>query len=201
MKKLFGVHLLALSFAILSSSTLAQAKPDPTPTPEKVKLERVVKFDGNVKFPDVDGWTRGEKYQYPSPELGYSVTYESKAGRVTVYVYNAGLETIPNDLTGPVNDQMLNARREIKVIVDQGRYDSATEGKIETVTIGGPSGKIKSLHTEFTIKANGNEFESETYIFPYNNYFIKYRITRPKAVGKTEELQELMKALDAVFSI
>lgn len=201
MKKLFGVIVLALSFTILSSASLAQAKPAPTPTPEIVKLERVVKFDGNVKFPDVDGWTRSEKYQYPSPELGYSVTYEAKAGRVTIYVYNAGLEKIPSELTGPVNEQMLNAREEVKAIVEQGRYDSATEGKIETVTIGGPAGKIRSLHTEFTIKANGNEFDSETYIFPYNNYFIKFRVTRPKAVGKTIELQELMKALDSVFSI
>ena len=192
---------MAFSFAILSSGALAQTKPSATPTPEKIKLERVTKFDGNVKFPDVDGWTRSDKYRYPTPELGYSVTYESPSGRATVYVYNAGLETIPNELTGPVNEQMLKAREEIKAIVEQGAYDSSTEGKIETVTIGGPAGKIKSLHTEFTIKAKGNEFDSETYIFPYNNYFIKFRITRPKAVGRTEALQELMKALDALFSI
>lgn len=201
MKNLFGVSVLALSFMISSSAALAQTKPAPTPTPEKLKLERVGKFDGNVKFPDVEGWTRSEKYQYPAPELGYSVTYESPAGRVTVYVYNAGFERIPNELTGPVNDQMLKAREEIKAIVKQGAYDSSTEGKIETVTFGGSAGKIKSLHTEFTIKAKGNDFDSETYIFPYNDYFIKFRITRPKAVGKTEQLQELMKALDALFSI
>ena len=201
MKKLFGAFVLAFSFVALSSMSLAQAKPAPTPTPEKLKLERVGKFDGNVKFPDVEGWTRGEKVQYPTPELGYSVSYGSPSGRVTVYVYNAGLKKIPNDLTGPVADQMTTARKDIKAMVEQGGYDSSTEGKVETVNIGGSTGKVKSLHTEFTLKAKGNEFDSETYVFPYNDYFIKIRITRSKAVGKTEGLQELMKSLDDVFSI
>jgi hypothetical protein len=201
MKKLFGAFILAFSLAFLSTSSFAQAKPAPTVTPEKLKLERVSKFDGNVKFPDVDGWTRGEKVQYPTSELGYSVSYGSPSGRVTVYVYNAGLKTIPNDLTGPVADQMTTARKDIKAMVEQGGYDSSTEGKVETVTVGGPTGKVRSLHTEFTLKAKGNEFDSETYIFPYNDYFVKIRITRPKAVGKTEDLQELLKSLDDVFSI
>lgn len=201
MKKLFGVFVLAFLFAALSNTSFAQAKPDPTPTPEKLKLERVGKFDGNVKFPDVDGWTRGEKVQYPTAELGYSVSYGSRSGRVTVYVYNGGLKKIPNDLTGPVADQMTTSRNDIKAMVEQGGYDSSTEGKVETVIIGGPTGKVRSLHTEFTLKAKGNEFDSETYVFPYNDHFIKIRITRPKAVGKTEELQELMKSLDEVFSI
>jgi predicted secreted protein len=191
--------LIVLALAVVSIS--AQSKPSPTPASPPLKLERTGKFDGNVIFPDVEGWTRGERSQYPTPELGYSVTYSSPKGRVTVYVYNAGLKKIPNDLTGPVAEQMKNAREDVKAIVEQGAYQSATEGKVQTLAVGGPSGKVKSLHTEFTLKSNGNEFDSETYIFPYNDYFIKIRVTRPKAVGKTEKLQELMKEIDQLFSI
>lgn len=201
MKKPFAIFALALSTALVSNDSLAQASPSPSATPEKLKLERVGKFDGNIKFPDVEGWTRGEKHEYPVPEFGYSVTYQSRSGRVTVYVYNAGLKKIPNALTGPVADQMATARKDIKAMVAQGGYDSSTEGKVETVYIGGTSGKVKALHTAFTLKAKGNEFDSETYVFPYNDYFIKIRMTRPKAAAGIEDLQELMRSLDEVFAI
>lgn len=177
--------------------------PTPTPSPTPMKLERTKPFDGEVEFPEVDGWELGRRSTFPQKELGYSVNYESPiAGRVTVYVYTGGVSRIPNDLTGPVAAQMKQAKSDIKQAVDAGYYDSVKDVRSETITLGGTDGKVKALYTLLDLRANGNKLDSEIYVFPYNGYFVKLRATRPASEkgSKIEAMEDLLKALDDTFA-
>lgn len=195
--------LFVLALPAYGQTPLGDPKPTPTPKDEKVILERVTPFDGDVDFPEVEGWELSRKIRYPRPELGYSVNYELPAGgRVTVYVYNGGLRSIPNELTGPVAAQMRQAKAEINAAVDAGYYDSATEVSSSTVTLGGAEGNVRTLYSLYLIKVNGREMDSEIYVFPYENYFIKLRATRPKEADgpKNEAIEALLIELDKLFS-
>jgi hypothetical protein len=179
---------------------MAQPKPSPSPTPTPVKIERTTKFDGNIEFPNVSGWTLTPKYVYPTPALGYSVNYESpEGGRVTVYVYNAGRKTIPNDLTGVVADEMNRAKSDIQAAVNAGMYENAKLLRSETISFGGPDGRVKSLYAGYDLTARGNQLHSEIYLFPYQNYFVKIRATRPKSLATSEAVVDLLKELDMLF--
>ena len=51
---------------------------NPAPTPTNAKKTTLL-------FPEIEGWTMSPKQTYPTPELGYSNTYESNGGgRVTI---------------------------------------------------------------------------------------------------------------------
>jgi hypothetical protein len=190
----------ALSILVFSASAFAQAPGKASPGPTPVKIERTTKFDGNVNFPKVGGWTLTPKYVYPTPDLGYSVSYESpEGGRVTVYVYDGGRTTIPNDLTGVVADEMNRAKSDIQAAVNAGMYETAKVLRSETINFGGPNGRVKTLYASYDLAARGNQLHSEIYLFPYQNYFVKIRATRPKASASSRAVMELLTELDILF--
>jgi len=196
---LFALVVGAVSIAAAQSTSTGTA-PKATPTPDKTKLERTTKFDGNVEFPEVDGWELSAKHKYPTDALGYSVNYESPTGgRVTVYVYNGGRKTIPNLLTGVVAEEMDRAKSDIKAAVDAGAYESAKLIKSEPITVGGTTGNLKVLYTRYDLAARGNKLHSEIYLFPYQNYFVKIRATRAKANEKSPDFAALLSEIDALF--
>jgi hypothetical protein len=190
----------ALSVLVFSASTLAQAPGKPSPRPTPIKIERLTKFDGNVDFPKIGGWTLTPKYVYPVPELGYSVSYESsEGGRVTVYVYNGGQTRIPNNLGGVVADEMNRAKGDIQAAVSAGIYENAKPLRSETISFGGPNGRVKTLYASYDLASKGNQLHSEIYLFPYQNYFVKIRATRPKTVAASQAVVELLTELDILF--
>lgn len=206
-KWLFTPIFIALfAVAAFAQDASVKAKPTPVPSPQPsatpVKLERDKPFDAqSVKFPEVDGWELSAKTTYPAKELGYSVNYESEdAGRVTVYVYNGGQKNIPNSLEGVVEAEMKKAQNEIAAVVEMGYYESAKEVKKATVNIGGDKGKVKALHVQYDLKSRGNSLDSRIYIFPYNNHFVKFRVTSPKSETVDVDLAGLFEALDLLFS-
>lgn len=201
MKKLFPISLTAallLGFSAIISAQKPAASPSPSPAP--VKLERETKFDGNVTFPEVEGWELSPRQNTPVRSMGYFVNYESPSGRVSVYVYNADLPSIPNSLTGVVAKEMKDAKSGITMLVDAGMYESAKEVKNETVTLGGPKGSVKSLHAHFALRAGGRDLDSHIYLFPYHNYFIKIRMTNPQMKEPSADVAALFEALDLLFS-
>lgn len=208
MNKNLILAFVMIIFVGLSGSLTAQTpqKDDPkpstsaTPTPER--LERELPFDGEIDFPEIDGWDLSRKITFPQRELGYSYNYESdEAGRVTVYVYTAGVRNIPDLLTGPVAQQMRQAQNDIKQAVEMGAYESSKVVRSETITLGGKEGKVKSLYTLLLLKARGMELDSEIYVFPYKGYFVKFRATRPKSDGARNEMMEsLLREMDILFS-
>lgn len=157
-----------------------------------------------IVFPDVDGWKKGEVDTYPTPELGYSIGYQSReGGTVTVYVYNGGHKSIPNGITGNiVKGEIEIAKGEISQVGRMGIYPDLKAIKDGTITLGGSSGKVKSLYSLFNFKLKGTVMTSEIYLFGYNNNFIKIRATRPKEAEGTvnKALANLLAAFDEMFS-
>jgi hypothetical protein len=157
-----------------------------------------------VKFPEIDGWEKGEVTKYPTTALGYSVGYESEKGEiVTVYVYTGGLKTIPDDVSHKTfKDEMNRAKAEIRQVEEMGYYENVKELKNDTVTLGGDAGKVKALHTLFTFKVRGQEVSSEIFIWGYQNNFIKIRATRKaeKDMAYSKEFTALLAELDKLFS-
>lgn len=204
MNKHFSLSILSLLLVLVfAASTFAQkpaSKPSPSPSPTPLKLERESKFDGDVTFPEVDGWDLTARQQYPTPDMGYSHNYESSSGRVTIYVYNGGRTSIPNALTGVVAEEVKMTQAGILMFVERGSYESAKELKNETVALGGANGKVKSLHVLYALRAGGRDLDSHIYLFPYNNYFIKIRMTGPPAKEPSADTVALFEALDLLFS-
>ena len=196
------LSILSAIVMLLSSAAVQTQKPtvSASPSPAPLKLERQTKFDGNVTFPEVDGWALSKKTQYPTPDMGYSVNYESPAARITIYVYTGGRSAIPNSLHGIVAEEMKETKAGINSIVEQGYYESAKEVKNETIALGGEKGKVRSLHVQYALKASGRELDSHIYLFPYNNYFIKVRTTGPRATQPHTDLVALLEAMDLLFS-
>lgn len=203
MKSRFPLTLFVLTLVCFASGTFAQkpeSKASPSPSPTPMKLERETPFDGEVKFPEVEGWELSRRQQYPTPEMGYSHNYESDSGRVTVYVYNSGRTSIPNTLTGLVADEVKMTQASIMMFVERGSYESAKELKNEAVTLGGPRGKVKATHVLYALRAGGRDLDSHIFLFPYNNYFIKIRMTGPQMKEPSADTVALFEALDLLFS-
>ncbi len=209
MNRQFTIATVSALFLFAALGSFAQ-DPRPTETPDKAdpeirkeRLERIEPFDGEVEFPEVEGWRLSKKTKYPHRELGYSVNYESQTGgRVTVYVYKGGVSSIPNALTGPVAAQMRQAKSEIQAIKEAGYYESVSEVSSSTIILGGPEGKVEALYSLYLITIEGRDLDSEIYVFPYENHFIKLRATRLKGEdGPTNEaVEKLLFVLDTLFS-
>jgi hypothetical protein len=97
---------------------------------------------------------------------------------------------------------MRQAKAEIGAAVEANIYDSAEEISSSTVKLGGEEGKVISLYSLYLIKAGNRDLDSEIYVFPYENYFIKLRATRPKGPEgeKNAAITTLMMELDRLFS-
>jgi hypothetical protein len=196
------------AFAYVCSLLLMQAvvsAQTPAKTPdEKAVLQQLFR-NLEIEFPEIKGWKKSEVLKYPREELGYSINYDSpEGGRVTVYVYDAGLKTIPNDINSSIlKDEIQRAKEEIKAFGEAGLYENVKEIKNDTVTLGGAAGKIKALHSLFNFRAGGRDLTSEIFLFSYQNKFIKIRATRLKDREGVENksLVNLFSEIDALFSI
>ena len=216
MRKIFNFTIIAVFLVLCALPALvaAQDKGAPgKPKDEKTEITVPNKTDEKnnkkltlndvIVFPEVEDWQKGDEVKYPTPELGYSVTYEStEGGRVTVYVYNGGLKKIPDGVDDQiVKNEIERAKNEIIQIGKAGLYQGVKEVKNETVTLGGASGKVKALRSLFYFKVRGEAVDSEIYLFGYKNNFIKIRSTRPKSEGAQNAMvASLLAEIDKMFA-
>lgn len=164
---------------------------------------QVSPFLDKLDFPEVEGWTRGAKKILPTGEDGVTVNYDSPSReRITVYVYRREEGGPAKDLTGVIKEEFNGARDAIRMVADAGVYSEFKEIKSETVTMGGATGKVKALRSLLTFKVGSNKMNSEIYVFPYNGYVTKFRVTRPADVAKERDdaYAKLLAAMDAFFS-
>ena len=189
---------------IASAQTPAEPKPAATPPkadePAKPSLKR--NSDGQIDFPDVAGWKKEEARVYPNEGGGYSVNFDTKQSRVTVYEYNAGKSKIPNELGGAVEQELDGAAQAIQGAADAGVYTDVKRSKTETITLGGEKGSVKVRFSAFSLKREGREMKSYIYLFPYKNNFIKLRVTRAASADKADDeaYATLLWELDQLFA-
>ncbi|MBK7705305.1 MAG: hypothetical protein IPN69_19915 [Acidobacteria bacterium] len=164
----------------------------PTPTPTNAKKTTLL-------FPEIEGWTMSPKQTYPTPELGYSYTYESNGGgRVTIYVYNGGNRKIADDINDAiVLREYKGVREEILAVGKAGIYQNMKEVKTGTATVGD---SIESHYARYEFSVQGQRKVSELYLFSFENNFIKIRATRNPDQLESSEFKDLMKELAAIFA-
>jgi hypothetical protein len=183
---------------MLVGSTAVLAKDPPAKESEKPAAKADASLD--LKFPDVEGYALSEKR--PLPGDGYSVAYQSKERfTITVYVYNRGLKSIPDDLKSKeVGNEMTGARDAIKEAVRQGYYQEVTDGETGETTLGKDGPKV--LFAKLSIKAQGRTSHSEIYVMPFRNHFIKLRISYPAENAKTaaETLKPIYDSIGGMFA-
>ena len=189
----------------MQADVLAQKDAKEKPTKDKSAKEKTTKAKSANKelvFPEIEGWEKSGKTQYPQSELGYSVNYESEeGGRITVYVYDMGMKKIESGVEDKnVVAQLNKAESEIKQIAELGYYDNVKKVKSETITLGGDDGKVKSLYTLYELTARGNELTSEIHLFGHNNKFIKFRATRAREETKSDFIMDFLKEMDKLFA-
>ncbi|HEV7645910.1 MAG TPA: hypothetical protein VGO50_18370 [Pyrinomonadaceae bacterium] len=195
MRLIFKLSLVSFFLALCVTTGFAQPQPKTAQTPVPAETS-----SGVIIFPEIEGWTKGEITRYPTVELGYSLPYRSEGGVVvTVYAYPGNNRTIPDSLDGIVKKEFEKAKSDIFAVGKQGVYKDVKEIKSETLVLGGSGGKIRALHALFTFSIQGRDVNSEIYLFPYQNRFIKIRATRPVSLGKEAdtELAELLAELDS----
>ena len=190
------------------------AKPSETPVkpqtakPESAKPEASkpgsADKTASIEFPEVEGWSASEIRNYPVKELGYSIGYNSETGgTVTIYVYDKGLKTIPDDLTHDLlKDEIEIAAKDIFKAKELGAYQKVKQEKSDQIVLGGTSGKTGALRRTFTIVVKERELTSEIYLFGFQNNFVKIRATRPKIEGETANaaVAALFAEIDGLFA-
>jgi hypothetical protein len=186
---------LFVFFAITAAGVYAQPKTSPTPTAKMATA--------NLKFPEIDGWVKGESVGMPYDQMGMVVPYNSKNGAsVTIYVYNRGLKDIPATLTASVKDEFDGARKSLFELEKMGLSSNVKEIKSETSKLGGDSGTVSSLYALFSMSIRGENVKSEIYLFPYDHNFVKIRITQ-KGIGSdalATDLNAFFKSIDSLFA-
>ncbi len=140
-------------------------------------------------FPDVPGWKRGPPMLFEEEGAGYAVGYQAPPAHATVYVYDAGLTEIPDDLdAAPVQQEFNNATAGIMMMKRSGVYRSVAEGAAETVSLGDAPDAIQALHRRYAIvMRQGEEVDSDVYLTVFRDHFVKVRVTRPASSGETNQ--------------
>lgn len=157
-----------------------------------------------VEYPDVKGWEKGELRTYSNKALGSIINYESPTGgRISVYVYDAGLGEIPDGVgSRVVKDEIINAAAGIYLYEERGSYKNVKKIRDETITLNGEKGGVKSLYSLFNFSVRGDKVTSEIYVFGYKNHFVKFRATRPREDNNDgdREVAKFMRTLNDLFS-
>src|SRR4051812_43970413 len=213
MRTLTGLLSIVTCLALVSAATAAadEAKPPPKPTDAKpAKGDAKSKEDGgkdetggakksdkkepDLWFPEVEGWERRDREKLPGG--GFVVNYRLKSkvdrGVMTIFVYDHGLEKVPDDLNDVVVlADLIAAKNAVQSMQRRGGYDEVKEEDKGTVsTLGGQKDAHKAWHAQFRIKVQGHELVSEIYDLPYRDHFFKVRADREAAAP--ERVREAM---------
>lgn len=185
---------------MLSSAAYSQDKSGTGAASATPSTEKSAKKD----LPEIAGWEKNGTLNMSDPSEDYIVDYQSEsAGRVTVYVYSRGLSAVPDGVKDTlIKDELEGAKGAIFQLAEVGIYKDVKEIKNETVMLGGKSGKVQSLHSNFTFKAKGTPLVSEIFLFGKQNKFIKIRATRAKEQETSGQaaMDILLSELDKFFS-
>jgi len=152
---------------------------------------------GGFPFPEAMGWEKQKFQTYPSTAAGVSQGYSflSVAGHATVYLYDAGLPNIPEDVTSPVVSEQFG--RSHAAVVDAG-----TRGQYKQVTVRGQRlvrvGHQSMHHAHYEIVTHdGHKLGSDLYLFTHRGEFLKIRVSYDERMTKAASvgIEKLLEAL------
>lgn len=94
------------------------------------------------------------------------------------------------------------AQGEIFAVADMGMYKEVKEHMVTIpIVVRTGAAAVSVLLAKYTFTAGGNRLDSEIYVFPYQNYLVKVRSTRPMSpTGKNKPVDRLLSEIALLFS-
>lgn len=143
-------------------------------------------------FPDsVEGIIRGnvKDFEGTNPGLGVSVPYDRPGITATVYIYNLGLRSIPNDLSSPIlKNHFAQVMQDIYEVEKRGYYKFVKKTAEGITFLRADKTGPQALSASFSYVQNGVERLSKVYLLGHKQHFVKIRFTYDKSVQvQTEE--------------
>jgi hypothetical protein len=121
-------------------------------------------------------------FESKSPGLGYALRFSGRPDwQVDVYLYDAGLKTLPADVGSPVlKDQLAQAKGDVFALGKRGTYANVSEKGDFAIP---ESGKPRFICASFGyLRGERVDLDVESYLCltSWNNKFVKIRMTGPK---------------------
>lgn len=157
-----------------------------------------------VNFPDqVAGYKFVKRTEFPQKGLGVNIAYETPTARGSVFIYDAGLSSIPANLEAPVVrkhfDQVIS---EVQSLQQMGRAKSVTLTGPGTQTTRLPGCGTQFLWRDYDMVVSSPPvLKSSTYLGVVNNNFVKLRMTYSEGApdGK-REIERFVAAISKVVA-
>jgi hypothetical protein len=143
-----------------------EAAPDPSLTFNGVSLP--IKVGPFVQ-------THVKDYRPEHPGLGLGIEYAAPGFKATVYVFNAGLPSIPEGpRSAPVSAIFRQSMNDIEEAMRQGIYESSSVNRIYVTK---PSSREEFMAADIDLVDDGQPARSFLYVTGHQNQFVKIRIT------------------------
>ena len=140
--------------------------------------EPLIHKETGISFLDeLAGFERTDYDEYELSELGVSYGYKSKDGDVaTIYIYNAGITNIPNDVKNPIITQQ-REREVVGIIKYYQKKGKSVQHTIENATlkIPGNNKNIQVLFDAFIVRTPA--IYTELWLWPARGNIFKIRMT------------------------
>jgi hypothetical protein len=189
MRRFCAVVLAAAALLLSAAAAFAQE-----PTKVIYGLSIPERVGGLVYRQTVD-------FESKSPGLGYALRFSGRPGWVVdVYIYDAGLKTIPADVeSSVVKDQLAQAKGDVFELGKRGTYADVAEQGDFTIPDGG---KTRFICASFSyLRGERVDINVESYLClsTWNNRFFKVRMTAPKGTMSQSDATDFVKAWFAVL--
>jgi hypothetical protein len=150
----------------------------------------------------VAGMDRGvvTDFEREHPGLGVGIGYNAPGITATIYLYNLGMESVPDSLDSPVLTALFEqAVEDVLQAGRMGMYDSLRKTSETVIGFPAPQSGPRALCASFDVVQQGVERLSKLYLLAYRNHFLKIRFTYDRNVLERAEdtLGQLLEYLAA----
>jgi hypothetical protein len=143
-------------------------------------------------------------YEKQQAGLGIGLSYRGDAAKADIYVYNAGMPSVPAGVKSKVMvDHFYAVSNDVVEMERRGRYQNVQVLIPQEETL---IGKVKFLHAQMRFTQDGIPRESHVFLTGMNGQFVKVRFTFPEAQKEAAEkiqrdfFEQLGRVLDGVAS-
>ena len=142
-----------------------------------------------IDFPEVEGFRRSKPFEFPDPRHGSVVSYEAGPVRINIYVYDSGLDFIPDGASSNVvKEEAVLVEEGLRELRRRGKYRSYAERASGESRVGDSPDAPRAQRRLFEIeREDGGRILTDVYITGYRNHFVKIRLTYPEGMRTESE--------------
>lgn len=140
----------------------------------------------NLTFPDQMADMHKVKvadFEMERPGLGVAIAYNGPGIIATIYLYNMGMVSVPEDTDSPVLQRhFMQAIEDVFQVGHQGLWKNTKKISEDVVFLRSSQTNRKALCASFSYSRYNTEFLSKMCLFAHKNHFIKIRFTYRKDI-------------------